>query len=469
MRITRKVFTDLSIFMLAFGVAIGFVFPFFVTMLGVPKEYTLTGTFFTSCISAGLIAGLVNYALARKIVGDRLLTLSRVGQQMTNLAKNMREGSKVHSTVDDVSIDITEDICGEDNCHIVVDSDDVFGQSAHAFNLLAETLRQTISTERAARSFTHMLTTCLDIELLADKALQQMMTYSSSDGGLLAIEQQGVLQVVSSHGLRNYDEVAKSQHVEEVLRSGKPKLITTPDSEDVIVDHVLGFHCAKYVLLSPIIYKGVSLGVFILAASDNYTEESLHRLGILGTGLGLALNNSITHSRMKMLAIIDPLTEIYNRGFGAKRLKEEYTRAVRADSPLGVIIFDVDDFKMVNDTYGHLVGDRVLVSVVKMSKSMLREGDVLIRYGGEEFMVVLPGASLKDVNQVGERIRRAVQDMTIMEGEVSIKVTVSLGGVSHPELNVSHQDMLVNYADKSLYFAKNSGKNKIELHKTTEN
>ncbi|MFT5702611.1 MAG: two-component system cell cycle response regulator [Desulforhopalus sp.] len=88
MRITRKVFTDLGLFMLAFGFSIGFVFPFFVTLLGVPKEYTLTVPFFASCISAGLIAGVVNFGLARKIVGDRLATLSRVGQKMTNLAKN---------------------------------------------------------------------------------------------------------------------------------------------------------------------------------------------------------------------------------------------------------------------------------------------------------------------------------------------------------------------------------------------
>ncbi|MFT5699659.1 MAG: two-component system cell cycle response regulator [Desulforhopalus sp.] len=466
MRITRKVFTDLGLFMLAFGFAIGFVFPFFVTILGVPKEYTLTYPFFASCISAGLISGLINFGLARKIVGDRLSTLSRVGQQMTNLARVMRERTKQNPEDSDISSEFTEDICGKTDCHIVVDSDDVFGESAHAFNLLADTLRQTISTERAARSFTYMLTTCLDLEPLAEKALQQIIIYSGSEGGLFAVEHQGTLQVVSSHGIGKSDEVVQSEYVAEVLRTGKPKVMTIPEAEDVVVDHIVGHHHAKYILVTPVLYKGVSLGVFVLASPTEYSDEILHRLEILGTGLGLALNNSLTHGRMRMLAILDPLTEIYNRGFGVKRLHEEYTRSVRADSPLGVIIFDIDDFKLVNDTYGHMVGDRVLVSVVKMSRSMLREGDILIRYGGEEFMVVLPGASLEDVRQVGERIRRAIQDMTVMEGDISIKVTVSLGGVSHPELNVSHQDVLVRHADVSLYYAKNSGKNKIELDRT---
>ncbi|MFT5702612.1 MAG: two-component system cell cycle response regulator [Desulforhopalus sp.] len=379
----------------------------------------------------------------------------------------MREGTRQNPEGSDISNEFTEDICGQADCHIVVDSDDVFGESAHAFNLLAETLRQTISTERAARSFTNTLTTCLDLEPLAEKALQKIIIYSGSEGGLLAIEQQGTLDVVSSRGISNSDEVIQSEYVAEVLRTGKLKLISMPEAENVVVDHIVGQHQAKHVLVNPVLYKGVCLGVFILVSPSKYSEEILHRLEILGTGLGLALNNSLTHGRMRMLAILDPLTEIYNRGFGVKRLHEEYTRSIRADSPLGVIIFDIDDFKAVNDTYGHMAGDRVLISVVKMSRAMLREGDILIRYGGEEFMVVLPGASLEDVRQVGERIRRAVQDMTIMEGEISIKVTVSLGGVSHPELNVSHQDVLIRHADASLYYAKNSGKNKIEMDRTS--
>ena len=120
------------------------------------------------------------------------------------------------------------------------------------------------------------------------------------------------------------------------------------------------------------------------------------------------MNNALAHDRLERLAAIDPLTEAYNRRFGLARLHEEYSRAVRAEAPLGILMLDLDHFKAVNDIYGHLVGDRVLRAVARACRRVIREGDVLVRYGGEEFLVLLPGAGVDDVMQIGERIRRAV-------------------------------------------------------------
>ena len=89
---------------------------------------------------------------------------------------------------------------------------------------------------------------------------------------------------------------------------------------------------------------------------------------------------------------MDPLTDAYNRRFGLARLREEFSRAVRAENPLGILMLDLDHFKAINDTYGHLVGDRVLRAVATACRRVVREGDILIRYGGEEFLVLLPGA-----------------------------------------------------------------------------
>lgn len=466
MRLTKKVFNDLAIFMLAFGFSIGLVFPFFVTILGVPSDHAITVPFFVACISAGLIAGVVNYILARKVVGERLQILSDVGLHMRTLAGSMR--SSIHRVNDDelTKMLTSEELCGEMGCHIDVDSDDEFGDSAQAFNMLAQALSRTIITERAAHSFSNMLATQLDLEPLAEKALRKLILYTGSVGGLIAVVEEGQFRVAACRLIANSDTVLKSDYVVEAMQGGKPQVIYMPDKEHVVLDHVIGEHKTKHVIVDPIIYKGVSLGVVVLAAEQDFEEEVFHRLSILRVGLGLALNNSLTHGHMRLLATLDPLTKMYNRGFGVKRLHEEYSRAVRSDSPLGVIIFDIDDFKKINDTYGHMVGDRVLKSVANCARSMLREGDILIRYGGEEFMVVLPGASLLDVGQVSERIRHAVEDLRLMEGEYVIQVTVSLGGVSHPELNVSHEDVLIRHADESLYIAKETGKNKTELNRS---
>lgn len=452
--------------MMAFGLSIGVVFPFFVTLLGVPKEYTITSTFFTACISAGLVAGLVNYFIAKKVVGQRLQTLSNVGQHMRRLAETMRSGETEQKDEDiDFGKSATGDLCKEMGCHIDVDSDDEFGQSAQAFNLLAETLSRTIATERAARSFTNMLTTQLDLVPLAEKAIHKLILYTGSSAGLLAVVNQGELREAAHHGLLSPAKIIQSSHVIHAVRTNKAQTITIPETDEpLMVDHIVGQHSAKNVLAYPVLYKGVSLGVIVLVSENSYNIEILRRLDLLSVGLGLALNNSLTHGRMRELATIDPLTTIYNRGFGVKRLHEEYTRSVRNDSPLGLVIFDVDDFKYINDTFGHLAGDKVLINIVNSAKKMLREGDILMRYGGEEFIAVLPGASLADVGIIGERIRRAVANSSIMEGDQIIRVTISLGGISHPELNVSHEEALIRHADTLLYRAKNSGKNKLELH-----
>ncbi len=180
-------------------------------------------------------------------------------------------------------------------------------------------------------------------------------------------------------------------------------------------------------------------------------------------GLGLALNNAIAHDRLRRLAALDPLTGVFNRRFGMSRLQEEYSRAIRMSTPLGVMMLDLDHFKSVNDTYGHMVGDRILKLMVTCVRKVLREGDVLIRYGGEEFMAVFPGASLADLRDLGERIRRIIEETTLAVGDQTVHVTASIGGASYPEHEVERVESLVQSADAALYTAKEGGRNRVDL------
>jgi diguanylate cyclase (GGDEF)-like protein len=178
------------------------------------------------------------------------------------------------------------------------------------------------------------------------------------------------------------------------------------------------------------------------------------------TNLGLAINNELARDRLERLAAVDPLTDAYNRRFGLARLREEFSRAVRAEGPLGVLMLDLDHFKAVNDTYGHLVGDRVLRAVAHACRLVMREGDVLIRYGGEEFLVLLPGAGIEDVRQVGERIRRAIAETSVADGDQRVAVTVSGGGTVYRD-SIDSSDRLVESADAALYEAKETGRNRL--------
>ena len=200
--------------------------------------------------------------------------------------------------------------------------------------------------------------------------------------------------------------------------------------------------------------------MIVLATTGTFERDDIELLDQLRADLGLAVNNALAHDRLERLAAIDPLTDAYNRRFGLGRLREEFSRAVRAEAPLGILMLDIDHFKAVNDTYGHLVGDRVLRAVAGACRRVIREGDVLVRYGGEEFLVLLPGAGRDDVLQVGERIRRAVSETTVEDGASRIRVTVSVGATTYQDATET-ADALVALADRALYESKDGGRNRV--------
>ena len=200
-----------------------------------------------------------------------------------------------------------------------------------------------------------------------------------------------------------------------------------------------------------------------MASTAAFPEHVLTRMILFRQPLALALNNALDHERLQRLAAIDPLTGLYNRRFGMARLHEEFSRAVRQKMPLGVLMFDIDHFKKVNDTYGHLIGDRILTQMSTLCRSLLREGDIVMRYGGEEFLAILPAASKEDITEIGERIRRIVEETPFDVGEQQIRITVSIGGTAYPGLQIETERDLVKCADEAMYSVKNSGRNYLRV------
>ena len=200
--------------------------------------------------------------------------------------------------------------------------------------------------------------------------------------------------------------------------------------------------------------------MLLLAASHPLDDENLGNLELFSASLALALHNAMTHDQVQKLAAIDPLTGIYNRRFGLTRLHEEFIRSIKQNSAIGLLMMDIDRFKQVNDTYGHTVGDRILQSLASTARKQLREGDLIVRLGGDEFMVVLLGANKKDTLEVAESIRRAIEEKQIKYSDQVIKVTVSVGGASFPECDANSEEDLIEAADRSLYVVKESGRNR---------
>ena len=160
-------------------------------------------------------------------------------------------------------------------------------------------------------------------------------------------------------------------------------------------------------------------------------------------------------------ALRDGLTRVYNKKFFLDRLDTEFAYAKRHRSMLSLVMFDVDHFKRINDTYGHLAGDAVLVRLADITQSMIRTEDALARYGGEEFAVICRGIPLLNAGILGERLRAAVEQAAFEFQGQRLPVTISVGVAALPEAPAATPQELISHADSSLYEAKKTGRNRV--------
>jgi len=157
-------------------------------------------------------------------------------------------------------------------------------------------------------------------------------------------------------------------------------------------------------------------------------------------------------------AIHDGLTGLFNRSYLDEALPRELARAERDNRPIGLLILDIDHFKQVNDRHGHSAGDRVLARVARLVRTLVRAGDIPCRYGGDELVAVMPGATREEALQAGERIRSSVaEDRAVADVD---PVTVSIGVAVYPEDATTATD-LFRHADRALYEAKDLGRNRV--------
>jgi diguanylate cyclase (GGDEF)-like protein len=190
------------------------------------------------------------------------------------------------------------------------------------------------------------------------------------------------------------------------------------------------------------------------------TGDDLRTLTQLAELAGRSLANAALYSRSVTIGMTDSLTGVLNRRYLDRRLADEVKRAQRTGGQVAVIILDLDLFKSVNDRYGHLEGDRLLQAVARMISASVRDIDVVTRFGGEEFAVILPGATEADSLIVAERIRRAVETMDYTSAaHGSIPITIS-GGIAALIDTIHTPAQLIGVADRRLLEAKRTGRNK---------
>jgi diguanylate cyclase (GGDEF)-like protein len=200
-------------------------------------------------------------------------------------------------------------------------------------------------------------------------------------------------------------------------------------------------------------------GVILIDQVELIEEETIALLSIIAHAVGSAINNTKVFSNVLREAIHDDLTGLHNRRYFNERLIDEVDRANRYNSPLSMVMIDVDHFKTINDTYGHPVGDRVLQWLAAIVRDKVRHSDIVARYGGEEFAILLLNANTDQAGSVAEKIRQIIAS-TSPPFEKELHLTVSLG-VSALQQGATSFEEMIEKSDKALYQAKSQGRNQV--------
>lgn len=255
-----------------------------------------------------------------------------------------------------------------------------------------------------------------------------------------------------------------SDALKDVLFSGEPLMENSADPKKysfIQEREVCSFICV------PLVTKSKKVGLVLVEHKyiNAFDEDNLRLLSIIGQQVSIALENAELYEKMHELATIDNLTGVYNRLYFQQRLQEEFETAEANKYDLSLAIFDIDHFKRFNDTFGHLFGDKVLKHICDLLKSSLRSGDIIARFGGEEFVLLFPRTGLKEAYDKVERLREKIAKSTIRDALVEASVTVSFGLSTYPYVSETQADLL-KMADDALYIAKNSGRNCVKVAST---
>lgn len=346
-----------------------------------------------------------------------------------------------------------------------------------------EALKQSSLETEHLNEMVDLLQACSDTEEACTVIADRMSKFFPEDSGTLYLfhSSRNILERATSWGSESPDALTIKPDECWGLRRGKMHIVeadnSNPDNPEInkslICPHINVNGLADY-LCVPLVAQGEALGLLHLRHKEGiacfdelgnvvewYGQAKKQRIQSIIDSLSLSLANLKLRSTLRQQSIRDPLTGMYNRRYMEETLEREVLRAARNNEPVGVIMLDIDHFKEFNDTFGHQAGDVLLQDLGRFFLSHVRGEDVACRFGGEEFLLLLPGSSVEETRQRAEELREKVHFMNVdFRGQSLGTITLSMGISVFPNHGTT-PEALVQNADQALYRAKSEGRDRV--------
>jgi diguanylate cyclase (GGDEF)-like protein len=400
-------------------------------------------------IALGATAVLA-YKLARLVTQDL--------EELTEGARAMAEGRFEH--------------------RVPVRSKDEVGQLAHVFNEMAAKLSETITElsssrdqlQRAIRRVGETLRSTHDMKQILDAVLHTGMDAVHADAGTYWTFTPTREEIYPAIGIgTEVDELQRLKVGEGIIGLVAERGITTLVPIPGGPPAARGEPSFPNVLALPLNHDDRIYGVFALYRRPGkrpFTDKDVQTLEFLVEQGAVALENVTLHEEANRLSLTDGLTGVFNRRYLQMQFRQVLATAVRFNRPFSVLMLDLDNFKNVNDTFGHQRGDAILIEFAQRVNRNLREVDTFSRYGGEEFVALLSETDVHGALATAEKILDSVRSETFGgSGESPIHLTVSIGVASHPDHGDSYKK-LIEAADRAMYHAKREGRDRVRVSET---
>ena len=342
---------------------------------------------------------------------------------------------------------------------------------------LYQSEREQRTLAEALREISLVLSSSLEMGAILETLLEQIERVIPYDSACVLLQEKDHARVAAHRGYASFGTehlledlvlpINETAYLAYMVETRQPFYITDVNDFPGWVSTETSWHTGSW-LGAPLVAHNRLLGFLTLDKVEHghYTAMHAARLEALAGHAAIALLNALTFGEVEQASITDFVTGSFNHRYFHQQLSQEVDRSRRLGQPLSLLMIDLDNFKVVNDSYGHQVGDLVLHSLAELLRGELRVVDILARYGGEEFTVILPGTTEESVVHVAEKLRRAVAAQVFRVNDLDIPVTVSIGGATYPD-HASSARELVECADQAMYLAKDGGRNCVRLVAST--